>query len=119
MQEPTPADGWPDGPLTETEARSLVTDDPAVPVAGDPRTVHVMDHDPATREAILGDDPPEHFVVELVVETPTAYRMYSYTHGPDGTQWMDYGTVRKADEEAAAGMRATLESYRVLAEATG
>ena len=38
---------------------------------------------------------PDDAVVDLILETETGYRMYSYTGG----RWMDYGTQRKDDNE--------------------
>lgn len=101
MEQPKPADGWPDGPLSEEEAAEMLDDGLAV---------WVMDADNAVRAATVPADAPEDPVVDLVLETETAFEMYSYSGG----QWMDYGTQRKDDDEAPP-MAGTLESYRVLA----
>ncbi|KTG10403.1 hypothetical protein AUR64_12615 [Haloprofundus marisrubri] len=108
MDEPTVAEGWPDRPLSGEETRDLLDDEVT--------TVHVMDHDPATRGVILGDDDPgpDESIVELVLETDDEYRMYSYTRDNDGTRWMDYGTERKGTD-GEEQMQATLGSYRVFA----
>ena len=55
-------------------------------------------------------------VIELVLETEEAYRMYSYAASPDegDASWLDYGRESKSGE-AGETMRRTLESYRVLA----
>nr|WP_254538127.1 hypothetical protein [Halomarina sp. BCD28] len=105
--EPEPADGWPDGPLSEEDARDLLFDREEV-VA-----VWVMDHDEGTRTAILGPDPDEDAVIDVVVETADAFEMYSYTHHEGGTAWVTYGEESKADD-GATGMAGTLESYRLL-----
>lgn len=100
--DPEPADDWPTGPLTESEARKLLEGDE---VDG----VWVMDHDAATHAA-LGATEEE--VVDIVLETAGGFRMFSYSeHGGDRT-WLDYGT---ADTST---IRGTLESYRLLAGET-
>lgn len=102
MEQPEPAAGWPDRPLTEAEARDLLERDGA-------EAVWVMDHESGVRGAVApGAD--EDSVVDVVVETATAFEMYSFSGG----QWLDYGTQRKDDEEAPS-MAGTLDSYRVLA----
>ena len=102
MEQPEPADGWPDRPLTEAEATDLLDERDAV-------AVWVMDHESGVRGAVApGAD--EDSVVDVVVETSEAFEMYSFSRG----RWMDYGTQRKDDEEAPS-MAGTLESYRVLA----
>lgn len=113
MEQPKPAEGWPDGPLTETEASDLLggtdhTDDPV-------RAVHVFDGGgEGARDALLDEGAPDDAVIDLVLETDTAYRMFSYTYGRAGLGWQDYGTERK-DTEGAEAMAGTLESYRLLA----
>ena len=69
-----------------------------------------MDPDSDVRSVAVPPGAPDDAVVDLVLETETGYRMYSYTGG----RWMDYGTQRKDDDEAPQ-MTGTLESYRVLA----
>ena len=103
MNEPEPAEGFPEEPLTEAEAVAL-QDDPTT------QAVWVMDHDPATRASVLGENPPDDAVIELVVETPETFRLYSYTNRPTGTIWVTYG-----EEPKGGGFEATLESYRLLA----
>ncbi|MFC3477411.1 hypothetical protein [Halobacterium litoreum] len=102
MDEPQPAEEWPDRPLSEAEARDLRE--------GDVRAVWVMDHEESVRSAVLPDDAPDDAVVDVVLETEDAFEMYSYTGG----RWMNYGTQRRDDEDAPS-MAGTLESYRVLA----
>ena len=102
MQEPEPADGWPEGPLSEAEAAELLADDALA--------VWVMDHENGVRSVAVPPDAPEDAVVDVVVETRSGFEMYSFTGG----RWMDYGTQRKDDDEAPS-MAGTLESYRVLA----
>jgi hypothetical protein len=101
MEQPEPADNWPDRPLSEAEARELRE--------GDVRAVWVMDHEDSVRSAVVPNDSPEDAVVDVVLETDTGFEMYSYTGG----RWMDYGTQRHDDEDAPS-MAGTLESYRVL-----
>lgn len=111
MDEPEPADDWPDGPLTMEEARGLLDDEDVVAVWEQPP-------DEETRESVLTDEDPEDAVVELVIETPTEYRMYGYAHHLDGTSWMDYGSERKGTEGAGMMLDA-LENYRVLVGSSG
>ncbi len=101
MEQPKPADGWPDGPLSESEAEALLDDDCLA--------VWVMDAESAVRSATVPADAPDDPVVDVVIETREAFEMYSYSGG----RWMDYGTQRKDDEDAPP-MAGTLESYRVL-----
>ncbi|MFB6193652.1 MAG: hypothetical protein ABEI75_01185 [Halobaculum sp.] len=103
MNEPEPAEGFPDDPLTESDAAAFA-DDPTT------EAVWVMDHDPTTRASVLGENPPENAVIELVIETAEAFRLYSYTHRPGGTRWVTYG-----EEPKGGGFTATLDSYRLLA----
>jgi len=105
VEQPEPAEGWPDRPLSEDEAEEFLEDAIAV---------WVMDADAAVRSATVPPDAPEDPVVDVVVETETGFEMYSYTRG----RWMDYGTQRKDDAEAPP-MAGTLESYRVLAGESG
>jgi hypothetical protein len=105
--QPAPAENWPDGPLTEGDARDLLFDREAT------TAVWVMDHDEATRTALLGADPPEDAVLDVVLETPDAFEMYSYTHHDDGTRWVTYGEESKGTDGGTT-MRDTLASYRLL-----
>jgi hypothetical protein len=106
MEQPEPAEGWPDRPVAEAEASDLLTEHGAI-------AIWVMDHESSVHGAVApGTD--EGDVVDIVIETDEAFEMYSFSRG----QWMDYGTQRKDDEEAPS-MAGTLESYRVLAGASG
>jgi hypothetical protein len=102
MQEPEPAEDWPDRPLSEDEAADLL--------AGEAVAVWVMDHADGVRSVVIPPGAPEDAVVDVVVETTEGFEMYSYSGG----RWMDYGTQRKDDDEAPS-MAGTLEAYRVLA----
>mgnify|MGYP006289813857 FL=1 len=102
MDEPKPADGWPHGPLSESEAKARL--------GPDGLAVWVMDADSDVRSATVPADAPDDPVVDIVIETDEAFEMYSYSRG----QWMDYGVQRKDDDDAPP-MAGTLESYRVLA----
>lgn len=104
MDQPEPAPELPDRPLSEAEARDR---------GADALGVWVMDHDGGVRSVAVPEEAPDDAVVDLVVETETAFEMYSYTRG----EWMDYGTQAKADAEAPS-MAGTLESYRLLAGET-
>ncbi|WP_276259914.1 hypothetical protein [Haloglomus litoreum] len=104
MEQPEPAEGWPDRPLSEAEAKAHLTDQ------GDVVAVWVMDHTTDIRSVVIPPGSPDDAVVDVVLETNTGFEMYSFTSG----QWMDYGTQRKDDEESPS-MAGTLESYRVLA----
>lgn len=113
MDEPEPAEGWPEGPLTESEARDLLggtdyTDEPVV-------AVHVFDGGgEGARDALLDDGDPADAVIDIVLETDREYRMFSYTYGRAGLGWQDYGS-EPTDSGTMAG---TLESYRLLAGET-
>lgn len=104
MDQPEPAEGWPDGPLSTDEAASLLDDRP------DAVAVWVMHHDDGVRSSVVPADAPEDAVVDVVLETAEGFEMYSYSRG----RWMDYGTQRK-DNEDAPSMQGTLDSYEVLA----
>jgi hypothetical protein len=103
MDEPAPAEGWPDRPLTEAEAIDLLGERDAV-------AVWAMDHDEGVRQSVAPAGDEHESVVDVVLETGVAFEMYSFTGG----QWLDYGTQAKDDEEAPS-MAGTLEAYRVLA----
>lgn len=104
MEQPEPADDWPERPLSETAAADLLDE------VDDAIGVWVMDHDDGVRSVSLPADAPEDAVIDVVVETTGGFEMYSYTGG----RWMDYGTQAKADEETPS-MAGTLASYRLLA----
>ena len=104
MEQPEPAEGWPDRPLSEPEAEAHFTD------RGDVVAVWVMDQTSGVRSVVMPPDAPDDAVVDVVLETDTGFEMYSFTK----SRWMDYGTQRKDDEESPS-MAGTLESYRVLA----
>ena len=104
MDEPEPAEGWPEGPLSADEAAGLCEERSEV-VA-----VWVMHHDDGVRSSVVPADAPEDAVVDIVLETADTFEMYSYSRG----RWMDYGTQRKDDEDAPS-MAGTLDSYEVLA----
>jgi hypothetical protein len=101
MEQPEPAEDWPDRPLSEAEATALLEDDVIA--------VWVMDHETGVRSVVLPSGAPDDAVIDVVLETASAFEMYSYTRG----EWLDYGTQRKDDEEAPS-MAGTLDSYRVL-----
>ena len=111
MDDHTPAEGWPDGPLSEETARALLggTDHTAAPV----RAVWVFDgDDEGARNALLGEDDPADAVVDLVLDTDGVYRPFSYTYGRRGLGWYDYGAEPKDGNEP---MARRLASYRLLA----
>lgn len=103
MEQPEPATGWPEQPLSQSDAAAFVED--RAEVIG----VWVMDHDEAVRSVTVPRDAPEGAVIDVVLETTDAFEMYSYSGG----QWMDYGIQSKDDEEAPS-MAGTLASYRLL-----
>lgn len=107
MEQPEPADEWPEGPLSESDAADLLEE------ADEATGVWVMDHDDGVRSVSLPADAPEDAVIDIVVETTDGFEMYSYTGG----RWMDYGTQAKDDEETPS-MAGTLASYRLLAGET-
>lgn len=126
MDQPEPADGWPNRPLSEAEATALlgvdggeqhvdtadIEIDPAALLSpvGEPTGVWVMDHESEVRSAAVGGSDPDDAVIDVVVETREAFEMFSYTRG----QWVDYGQQRRDDEDAPS-MAGTLDSYRLLA----
>lgn len=115
--DPVPAEKWPDRPLDEAEARDLLGEvsDRRYPATDGPVTaVWVMNHDPATRAAVLDADAPGDAVIEVVLETPEAFHMYSYAAVDGDPEWTDYGAEIKGTA-GAEQMAATLGSYRVLA----
>jgi hypothetical protein len=100
MDQPEPADGWPDRPLTVSEAEDLHDDDVVA--------VWVMDHDSGVRGTVApGAD--DDAMIDVVLETDSGFDMYSYTGG----RWMDYGTQQKDDPDSPS-MAGTLASYRIL-----
>ncbi|MFB6207684.1 MAG: hypothetical protein ABEJ05_14280 [Haloglomus sp.] len=101
MEQPEPAEGWPDRPLTEAEATDLLENDVVA--------VWVMDHESSVRGTVAPSADADD-IIDVVLETERAFEMYSFSGG----QWLDYGTQRKDDEEAPS-MAGTLESYRLLA----
>jgi hypothetical protein len=103
MDQPEPAEDWPEAPLSETDAASLLED------AEETTGVWVMDHEDGVRSVSLPAGAPDDAVIDIVVETTDSFEMYSYTGG----RWMDYGSQAKSDEEAPA-MAGTLTSYRLL-----
>lgn len=60
--------------------------------------VWVMDHEDGVRSVAVPRDAPERAVVDLIIETATAFEMYSYSGG----RWMDYGTQEKNGRRRAA-----------------
>lgn len=102
MEQPEPADGWPDRPLAEAEAFLNDEDDVVA--------VWVMDPETGVRSTVVPASAPDDAVVDVVLETTTGFEMFSFTRG----QWMGYGAQQK-DDEAALSMAGTLDSYRVLA----
>ena len=104
MDQPEPAEGWPEEPLSPDEAAALL-EERLEAVA-----VWVMHHDDGVRSSVVPADAPEDAVVDVVLETAEAFEMYSYSRG----RWMDYGTQRKDDDDAPS-MGGTLDSYEVLA----
>lgn len=103
MNDPESVEWLPDEPLSEADASDLLERPGA-------QAVWVMDHDPATRRSLLGENPPEDAVIELVIETDDAFETYSYGH--DG-RWVTYG-----DQPTDGSFDGTLASYRLLAGET-
>lgn len=107
MEQPSPAEGWPDRPLNPDEAHGIYDDSELLDTAA-VQAVWVMDQDETVRGTVApGAD--DDAIVDLVVETEAAYLMFSFSGG----RWMDYGTQPKSDEDAPS-MAGTLDSYRVL-----
>lgn len=107
VEEPVPAEGWPDGPLSPDEARALL-DEPEV------TAVWSFAHDEETQRALLGEDAPPDAVFDVVLETPDEYRMFSYSRGWNGATWMNYGIEPKGTASGEM-MERTLRQYELLA----
>lgn len=101
MEQPEPAEGWPNRPLSKAEAEDLLVDEVIA--------VWVMDHETGVRSTVVPANTPADAVVDVVLETTTGFEMYSYSHG----QWMDYG-IHQKDDKNAPSIAGTLDSYRVL-----
>ena len=101
-----PADGWPDNPLTERQARRLLEEDIV--------SVWVMDYGENTRDLVLDEDSSDDVVLDVVLETDDGYEMYSYTDYEGEQTWVSFGTEPKGTDGGDA-MQETLESYRLLA----
>jgi hypothetical protein len=83
-------------------------------LADDVIAVWVMDHDEAVVGAVLEDIPADDAVIDVVLETPAEYRLYSFTDYEGDTRWVEYEPERKGTERGEM-MTETLESYRLLA----
>ncbi len=105
MDEPLPAEDWPDAPLTGEEAHHLLSEEVDA--------VWVRPPDEAARETLLTDDDPENSIVEIVLETPDEYHLYQYAHHMNATAWMDYGTESKDLEVGPMAER--LDEFYLLA----
>lgn len=104
MEQPESAEDWPNRPLSEAEAESLLAE------SDEGIAVWVMDDETGVRSTVIPTDAPDIAVIDVILETTTGYEMYSFTGG----EWMDYGTQRKDDDDAPS-MTGTLDSYRLLA----
>lgn len=114
---PRPVANWPDEPVTEATVRagfdreasgsSIPIDDTIFGVWGVTR--EGTNRAVPSRERMAGNA-----VVDLVFETPTAYRMYSYTHHNGTMQWVKYDTEEKGTE-GGDRLETTLSRYALLA----
>lgn len=114
---PRPVDDWPDKPVVESEVHTELDPPEALdslPVDETVSGVWGMTREKGNRGVIARDEVPADAVVDLVLETPAEYHMYSYTQHDGATQWVAYETEEKGTESAAR-FETTLEHYALLA----
>jgi hypothetical protein len=118
IMSPRPVSNWPDEPVTEATVRdgfdeneasgsSLPFDDTIFGVWG-------ITQEGTNRAVTSRDRMAANAVVDIVFETPTAYRMYSYTHHNGTMQWVKYDIEEKGTE-GGDRLETTLSRYALLA----
>lgn len=112
---PRPVTEWPDRPMTEAEIQADL--DPID--ASDPLPIEdaILGVWGVTQKRIQRGSIPEAVsetaVVDLVLETPTEYRMYSYVRHDGTTQWVTYEPETKRTE-GGDKFESILEEYTLL-----
>lgn len=112
---PSPVDDWPDTPVAESEVRTELDPNEALdPLPVDETVFGVWGMTRKKRNRSVDNEVPADAVVDLVLETPIEYRMYSYTQHDGATQWVAYETEEKGTE-GGDRLETTLERYSLLA----
>lgn len=113
---PRPVDEWPNEPLVESEIRP--EHDPTEALDSIPIDETVFGVWGMTREressTAMNEPMPADTIVDLVLETPIEYHMYSYTHHKGTRQWVAYESEQKGTE-GGDRLETTLERYALLA----
>ncbi|WP_330631280.1 hypothetical protein [Halocatena halophila] len=100
---PRPASEWPNRPVE----KATLLGDPHPPEAIDTlpierpvRAIWGSTFADVQRQSITAGDVDASAVVDLVIETPSDYQLYSYTHHDGTTQWVSYDSEQKGTEGA-------------------
>ncbi len=101
---PRPASEWPDHPVEK--ARLLDEQHPpeaidTLPIDRPVRAIWGSTFADVQRPSIAAGDVAASAVVDLVIETPSNYQLYSYSRHDGTTQWVRYDTEQKGTEGAA------------------
>lgn len=115
---PSPVANWPDKPVTEATVRAgFDQDEPSsssIPIDDTIFGVWGITQEGTNRAVPTRERMAANAVVDLVFETPIAYRMYSYTHHDGTMQWVKYDTEEKGTE-GGDRLETTLSRYALLA----
>jgi hypothetical protein len=115
---PEPVENWPDDPVMETNVRSALDRDealdPLFPIDDSIFGVWGITREKTKRTVVSRDEVSGDAVVDIVLETPAEYRMYSYTHHDGTTQWVEYDSETKGTE-GGHRLETTLSHYALLA----
>lgn len=115
---PRPVANWPDEPVTEANIRNVFdqseTSGPSFPIDDAIFGVWGVTQEGTNRVVASRERISENSVVDLVLETPVEYRMYSYTRHNGTTQWVKYDTEEKGTE-GGDRLETTLSRYALLA----
>lgn len=119
---PRPVEDWPDGPVTESKIRTAFesrqeTDEKRenseIPLDATVFGVWGLTRTTPSRRSVVDGELPEKAVLDLVIESPDKYRMYSYTHHNGSTQWISYDIEPKGTE-GADRLESTLSHFDLL-----
>lgn len=115
---PRPVTNWPDEPVTEANVRAGFdrdeTSGSSLPIDDMIFGVWGLTREGTNRTVPSSERMAANEVVDLVFETPTAYRMYSYIHHDGTMQWVKYDTEEKGTE-GGDRLETTLSRYALLA----
>jgi hypothetical protein len=115
---PRPVENWPDEPMTETSVCAVLDQneafDPSLPIDDSIFGVWGLTQKRTNRAVVTREEVSGNAVIDIVLETPAEYRMYSYTHHNGATQWVAYDTERKGTE-GGDRLETTLSRYSLLA----